>query len=124
MFDLYHSIHRVAHRVGDVTVPVPCVLPHSELFYVLAGGGAGRLLVPVEALSIMGWHLDSLLDMPMRRAETGKRRRLGSSEAEFSWSDVMGLAGNAFSGFSCLPVAVASVLLLADLCGDPENSSP
>ncbi len=111
MFDLYHSIHRVNKQVARNSVP--CILPNSELYLVRGKGDSGRLLVPPEVLALMGLDLQWAASIRPKLPADSVVASVASPSC-FSWGEIMGLAGNAFSGFAFAPVALAALHLLAD----------
>lgn len=109
MYDLYHSIGRVAKRHK---AEVPCVLPSSRMYLLRPGGG--RLLTPPELLAVQGFDLQTTAHLPLRQGVASKGPN--ASRAGFSWGEASRLAGNAFSAFPFAGVAAAALLLLAEAC--------
>lgn len=107
---------------------VPCLLPSSQMFLFQGSGGkVARLLTPPEALALMGFDLNQAARIPIKGANSSTAGAsvecpcsARKSSGAFSWGEIFGLAGNAFSGFSFSAVAVAALHLLS-LSRDPAS---
>lgn len=111
MFDLYHSIYRVNKRIA--ADEVPCILPNSQLFLVEGVAESGRLLTPPELLALLGLDLQAVANVQIKSSTSGG----------FSWPELCRLAGNAFSGWSFMAVAAASLLILSSGKGRSQEAS-
>ena len=86
--DLFFSLSRIASRVAAIDF-APAVCPNSTQFLC---GGQNRLVVPPEYFNFMGLYVH----------EWG----IDLSPDEWSWSELVDLAGNAFDGHSLLTAAL------------------
>ena len=90
--DLFHSLGRLCGQSPFVD-RLPTVCPHSSMF--VAGPVQWRPLTPPELFSAMGLDLGQLgiqVDM-----------------ADWTWGDLVDLAGNAFDGHSFLAVFLVAL---------------
>ena len=86
--DLFHSLQRIANRVAPVDQAL-AVCPHSTMFLC---GGQWRPLVPPEYFALMGLYIN----------EWG----IDPSPGEWSWNELVDLAGHAFDGHSFMAAAI------------------